>query len=230
MITPGALQTLRTELPASGWVPTVPNGNRLQGNFSALVRTQRGSEVPSKEGEEGAALPGAARHLCRSHITTEAPPDSKMGPCWVCSVLDLYCGAGTIGLSMANKAKNIIGVEIIPEAVEDAKFNAQNNNLANAQFICGDAKDAARTLADKNIKPDVVVVDPPRKGCSEELLCIIAKDFAPEKLVYVSCDPATLARDVNILSSLGYNLLEYTPFDLFPRTSHCECCALFGRN
>ena len=146
------------------------------------------------------------------------------------TVLDLYCGAGTIGLSMANKAKNIIGVEIIPEAVEDAKFNAQNNNLANAQFICGDAKDAARTLADKNIKPDVVVVDPPRKGCSEELLCIIAKDFAPEKLVYVSCDPATLARDVNILSSLGYNLLEYTPFDLFPRTSHCECCALFGRN
>ena len=85
MTTPGALQTLRTESPASGWVPTVPNGNRLQGNSSALVHMQRGSEVPSKEGEEGAALPGAARHLCRSHVTTEAPPDSKMGPCWVCS-------------------------------------------------------------------------------------------------------------------------------------------------
>lgn len=145
------------------------------------------------------------------------------------TVLDLYCGAGTIGLSMAKSAKKIIGVEIIPEAVEDAKFNAANNNITNAEFICADAKDAARQLADKKLKPDVVIVDPPRKGCSEELLHTISNDFSPEKLVYVSCDPATLARDISILTGLGYELVEYTPFDLFPRTSHCETVAKFIR-
>lgn len=145
------------------------------------------------------------------------------------TVLDLYCGAGTIGLSMADEAKSIIGVEIIPEAIEDAKYNAANNNIKNAEFICGDAADAAKQLADKNIKPDVVIVDPPRKGCSAELLSIIANSFAPETLVYVSCDPATLARDVKILDSFGYKLIEYTPFDLFPRTSHVETAAKLQR-
>ena len=145
------------------------------------------------------------------------------------TVLDLYCGAGTIGLSMAQSAKKIIGVEIIRQAIDDARFNAENNQINNAEFICGDAKDAAKQLADKNIKPDVIVVDPPRKGCSSELLGTIANDFSPEKLVYVSCDPATLARDTNILNSFGYELKEYTPFDLFPRTSHCETVAKFTR-
>lgn len=157
--------------------------------------------------------------LLYSKAAEYAKPEGK-------TVLDLYCGAGTIGLSMAKDAKKIIGVEIIPEAVEDAKFNAANNNIENAEFICADAKDAAKQLADKKLKPDVIVVDPPRKGCSEELLYTIANDFAPERLVYVSCDPATLARDINILSGLGYTLKEYTPFDLFPRTSHCETVAL----
>ena len=145
------------------------------------------------------------------------------------TVLDLYCGAGTIGLSMAQSAKKIIGVEIIRQAIDDARFNAENNQINNAEFICGDAKDAAKQLADKNIKPDVIVVDPPRKGCSSELLGTIANDFSPEKLVYVSCDPATLARDTNILNSFGYELKEYTPFDLFPRTAHCETVAKFTR-
>ena len=157
--------------------------------------------------------------LLYSKAAEYAQPEGK-------TVLDLYCGAGTIGLSMASVAKDIIGVEIIPEAVEDAEFNAQNNSISNARFICSDASDAAKTLARENIKPDVIVVDPPRKGCSEELLYTIANDFAPERLVYVSCDPATLARDINILSGLGYTLKEYTPFDLFPRTSHCETVAL----
>lgn len=141
-------------------------------------------------------------------------------------ILDLYCGAGTIGLSMAKSASEIIGVEIIPEAVEDAKFNAQNNGIGNARFICSDAAKAAQTLAKEKTKPDVVIVDPPRKGCSSELLATIANDFSPERLVYVSCDPATLARDINILNELGYTLKEYTPFDLFPRTSHVETVAL----
>ena len=141
----------------------------------------------------------------------------------------LYCGAGTIGLSMAKDAENIIGVEIIPEAIKDAKFNAKANNIDNAEFICGDASAAAKQLSDRNIKPDVVIVDPPRKGCSEELIKTISGDFCPEKVVYVSCDPATLARDIKIFTESGYKLIEYTPVDLFPRTSHVETVALLVR-
>ncbi len=141
------------------------------------------------------------------------------------TVLDLYCGAGTIGLSMTKTAKKIIGVEIIPDAVRDAKINAEMNNIKNAEFICGDAAAAAIELAHRGEKPDVVIVDPPRKGCEESLLNTIAKDFSPERIVYVSCDPSTLARDIAVLSKLGYKLMEYTPVDMFPRTSHVECAA-----
>lgn len=146
------------------------------------------------------------------------------------NILDLYCGAGTIGLSMAKKAKKIIGVEIIPEAIEDAKFNAKENGIENAEFICGDASIAAEKLAKEKIKTDVVIVDPPRKGCTPELIETIAKEFKPQRVVYVSCDPATLARDIKIFSELGYTLLEYTPCDLFPRTSHVECVAKLQRS
>ncbi|MBE6750709.1 MAG: 23S rRNA (uracil(1939)-C(5))-methyltransferase RlmD [Ruminococcaceae bacterium] len=142
------------------------------------------------------------------------------------TVLDLYCGAGTIGLSMAKRAKKIIGVEIVPEAVEDAKFNARLGSIQNAEFICADAADAAEKLAKSGISADVVIVDPPRKGCSEELIGTIAEKFSPERVVYVSCDPATLARDMEIFSHLGYTLKEYTPVDLFPRTAHVETVAL----
>ena len=146
-----------------------------------------------------------------------------------CTVLDLYCGAGTIGLSMASKAKKIIGVEIVPDAVSDAKHNAKINNITNAEFICADAARAAAQLNEQKIKPDVVIIDPPRKGCSEELLNTIANDFDPKRLVYVSCDPATLARDVKILNDLGFKLIEATPVDLFPRTAHVETVALLSR-
>lgn len=145
------------------------------------------------------------------------------------NILDLYCGAGTIGLSMANKAKSVIGVEIIPEAIEDAKFNAQNNGIENARFICSDATAAAQLLAKEGIKPDTVIVDPPRKGCSEDLIKTVANEFKPKTVVYVSCDPATLARDLKIFEQNGYKLLEYTPFDLFPRTSHVETVALLEK-
>lgn len=144
-------------------------------------------------------------------------------------ILDLYCGAGTIGLSMAKDAESIIGVEFIPEAIKDAKFNAKANNIDNAEFICGDASAAAKQLSDRNIKPDVVIVDPPRKGCSEELIKTISGDFCPERVVYVSCDPATLARDIKIFTESGYKLIEYTPVDLFPRTSHVETVALLSQ-
>ena len=145
------------------------------------------------------------------------------------NIIDLYCGAGTIGLSMAKEAKSIIGVEIVPEAIEDAKFNAKNNNIENARFICADALSAAEQLAEEGVKADTVIVDPPRKGCAKEVIEIIANNFSPKSVVYVSCDPATLARDIKIFGELGYKLMEYTPCDLFPRTSHVECVALLRR-
>lgn len=142
------------------------------------------------------------------------------------TVLDLYCGTGTIGLTMAKKAKRIIGVEVVPQAVEDAKKNAEINGIKNAEFICGDASFAADKIKEENIKIDTVIVDPPRKGCSKELLNTLC-DISPQKIVYISCDSATLARDSKILSELGYNLTEATPVDMFPRTPHCECAAVF---
>ena len=144
-------------------------------------------------------------------------------------IIDLYCGAGTIGLSMAGKAKSVIGVEIVPQAIEDAKFNAKINEISNAEFICGDATSAASELKKRNIHPETVIVDPPRKGITPELIDTIANDFSPERVVYVSCDPATLARDIKIFTENGYELKEYTPVDLFPRTSHVECAALIVR-
>ncbi len=146
------------------------------------------------------------------------------------TVLDLYCGAGTIGLSMAKDAKEIIGVEIIPDAVEDARVNAQINGISNATFICGDAAHAATELSLQKLTPDVVIVDPPRKGCDEALLHTISNDFSPERIVYISCDCATLARDAAILENEGYKLIEYTPVDMFPSTSHVETVALLCRN
>ena len=144
-------------------------------------------------------------------------------------LLDLYCGAGTIGLTMAGQASAVIGVEAVPEAVEDAKVNARLNGIENARFICADAAEAARRLAAEGVRPDVVLVDPPRKGCSAELLNCIAQAFAPQRVVYVSCDPATLARDCKILAEHGYRLLEATPADLFPGTAHVETCCLLVR-
>ena len=148
-------------------------------------------------------------------IKEYAEPENK-------NIIDLYCGAGTIGLSLCDKAKSVTGVEIIPEATEDAKHNAKQSGISNARFICGDAKDAATALSNEGVKADVVIVDPPRKGCDKELLDTVANGFSPERIVYVSCDPATLARDIKILSSLGYTAEEYTVFDMFPRTGHCE--------
>lgn len=144
------------------------------------------------------------------------------------TVLDLYCGAGTIGLSMAKNAKEVIGVEIVPEAIEDAKINAELNGIKNTRFICGDAAQAAETLKNEGIAPDVIILDPPRKGCSSEMINT-AVQMNPERIVYVSCDPATLARDCGIFNELGYAAVKATPVDMFPRTGHCETVALLER-
>ena len=145
------------------------------------------------------------------------------------NIIDLYCGAGTIGLSMAEDAKSIIGVEIIPEAIEDAKYNAEINGIKNARFICADATDAAYQLVREGVTADTVIVDPPRKGVSAEVIKTIAHDFHPQTVVYVSCDSATLSRDIKIFGENGYRLKEYTPCDLFPRTAHVETVALLER-
>jgi 23S rRNA (uracil1939-C5)-methyltransferase len=144
------------------------------------------------------------------------------------TVLDLYCGAGTIGLSMARRAKTVIGVEIVPEAITDAKENARRNGIENARFLCADATQAAKQLLAAGVTPDVIVVDPPRKGCAPELLQSLFR-FAPERIVYISCDSATLARDVDVLQQGGYAVQAVTPFDMFPRTGHVETVALMSR-
>jgi 23S rRNA (uracil1939-C5)-methyltransferase len=150
-------------------------------------------------------------------------------------LLDMYCGVGTIGLTMANKVKSLVGVEIVAPAIEDAKKNAALNSITNARFICGDASKAADKLKKEGIKPDVIILDPPRKGCDEALINTVA-EMSPERIVYVSCDPATLARDCAVFATLGYNIAEksdvthfVTPVDMFPRTAHVETVALLTR-
>lgn len=143
-------------------------------------------------------------------------------------LVDLYCGTGTIGLSMAKDCKELIGVEIIDKAIENAKKNAKNNGITNARFICADATKAACQLEKEGIKPDVVVVDPPRKGLTPHLVETIVR-MSPQRVVYVSCDPATLARDLKQFEELEYSVKEITPVDLFPRTAHVESVALLTK-
>ena len=137
------------------------------------------------------------------------------------TVLDLYCGVGTISLVMSQAAGRVIGVEVIPQAVEDAKANARRNGITNAEFLCADAGAAALELERQGIRADVAVVDPPRKGLNADAIEALAR-MAPRRIVYVSCDPATLARDVALLKEKGFTLENAQAFDLFPRCAHVE--------
>jgi 23S rRNA (uracil1939-C5)-methyltransferase len=144
------------------------------------------------------------------------------------TVIDAYCGTGTISLFLSQKAKKVIGVEVIPAAIENAKVNAIENGINNAEFLLGEAEMVIPAMIKKGIKAEVLVVDPPRKGCAEALLVAAAK-MAPRTIVYVSCDPATLARDLRILEDLGYRTVEVQPVDMFPETAHVECCVRIER-
>ena len=144
------------------------------------------------------------------------------------TVLDLYCGIGTSTLVMARQAGRAIGAEVIPAAVEDAKANAARNEVTNAEFLCADAAQAAQTLADRGLRPDVICVDPPRKGLAPAVIDAIVQ-MAPQRLVYVSCDPATLARDVKRMEEQGYVLQRAEAVDLFPRTAHVETVCLLSK-
>ena len=144
------------------------------------------------------------------------------------TVLDLYCGIGTISLALAQRAGQVIGAEIVPEAVQDAQANAARNQVDNARFLCGDAGEAAFQLAAEGVRPQVICVDPPRKGLAPEVPEILAS-MAPERIVYVSCDPATLARDVKRFGELGYPVVKAQAVDLFPRTAHVETVVLLSK-
>lgn len=137
------------------------------------------------------------------------------------SVIDAYCGIGTISLFLAQKAKNVFGVEIVPEAIEDANRNAQLNNITNAEFAVGEAEVVIPEWYKQGNQADVIVVDPPRKGCDEALLKTII-DMKPKRVVYVSCNPGTLARDLHVLEQGGYETVVVQPVDMFPHTTHVE--------
>ena len=147
------------------------------------------------------------------------------------TLLDLYCGMGTIGLSMAEQCRELIGVEIVPEAIESAKANAARMGeavAAKSRFFCADAGQAATQLAAEGLHPDIVMLDPPRKGCDEATLSAVVR-MAPRRVVYVSCNPATAARDAAWLEQNGYHAEKVQPVDLFPRTKHCETVVLLSK-
>lgn len=144
------------------------------------------------------------------------------------TVIDAYCGTGTISLYLAQKAHKVYGVEIVSPAIKDAEKNAQENNVKNAEFIVGDCTKVMPRLFNQGIRPDVIVVDPPRAGCTEVVLKTFA-NMQPNRIVYVSCNPATLARDLEILDKLGYKTEKVQPVDMFIASSHVESVALMTK-
>lgn len=144
------------------------------------------------------------------------------------TVIDAYCGVGTISLFLAQRAKRVYGVEIVPEAVQDARSNAELNGIANAEFEAGKAEEVIPAWRERGIRPDVIVVDPPRSGCDAALLDTIVA-MRPQRVVYVSCNPSTLARDLRVLEDGGFCTVEVQPVDMFPWTAHVECCVSLVR-
>ena len=144
------------------------------------------------------------------------------------TVLDLYCGVGTITLALSDHAKRVLGAEIVPEAIDDARENAVRNGVKNAEFFCGDASDVAKKLAQEHLRPDVITVDPPRKGLAPDVVESIAA-MQPERVVYVSCDSATMARDVKHFADLGYTAARAAAVDMFPRADHIETVCLLSK-
>ena len=144
------------------------------------------------------------------------------------TVLDIYCGIGTITLSAARKAKTAMGIEIVEKAIENAKENAKRNGIKNAGFYCGKAEELVPELTENGANPDIVILDPPRKGSDERTLTAIVKAM-PKKIVYISCNPATLARDLKFLKELGYNVKKVAAVDMFPHTAHIETVVLMSR-
>ncbi len=171
---------------------------------------------------------GAAELLYKKAHELAAPTSKD-------SLLDLYCGAGSIGLSMANDARELIGIEIIDSAVICARLNAKENGIENAHFFSGDAKYTERMLYDaeaslgRKINPDIIILDPPRAGCAKELISFVSS-LNSQRIVYISCNPATLARDIAIFRELGFDTSAVHTFDLFPLTGHVESVCLLSKS
>lgn len=144
------------------------------------------------------------------------------------TVVDAYCGIGTISLFLAQKAKKVIGIEVVPQAIQDAKRNAELNDITNTEFYVGESEVVMPKLYQEGLRADVIVVDPPRKGCDEAFLETVAA-MEPNRIVYVSCNPSTLARDLKFLDEKGYKTVEVQPVDMFPMTYHVECVVLMSR-
>ena len=144
------------------------------------------------------------------------------------TVLDLYCGVGTISMFLAQRAKHVTGIEIVPQAIRDARKNAALNGIANIEFVCSDAADYAKKLCEQGAHPDVIVVDPPRKGCDAQTIDSMVM-MQPKRIVYVSCDPGTLARDLKLLEEKGYRTEIVQPLDMFPFTHHVESVVLLTK-
>ncbi|MEX1377823.1 MAG: 23S rRNA (uracil(1939)-C(5))-methyltransferase RlmD [Eubacteriales bacterium] len=144
------------------------------------------------------------------------------------TIFDLYCGVGTIGMYVAKDAKKVYGIESVVDAVEDAQKNAKRNNVRNIEFLKGDCEKMLPSLLNSEIYPDVAIIDPPRKGCSNKFLDVLSKTEC-KRIVYVSCNPATLARDAKILSDRGYNVEKIQPVDMFPHTYHVECVCFLSK-
>lgn len=145
------------------------------------------------------------------------------------TVIDAYCGIGTISLFLAQRAKRVLGVEIVEEAIADARRNAELNGITNAEFAVGAAEEVIPQWKERGLTPDVIVVDPPRKGCDPALLDTMLA-MRPDRIVYVSCNPSTLARDLRVLADGGYTVAEVQPVDMFPQTVHVESVALLVRD
>ena len=182
-----------------------------QGDFSFLVSPQSFLQVN----------PAQTRVLYEEAIRLLNPKPNE-------TVTDVYCGIGTISLAIAKHAGRVIGIECVPEAIEDAGRNAANNGVNNAEFLCGLAEEILPRLVKDGMRPDAIVIDPPRKGCEPEVLSAIAQSGV-KRLVYVSCNPATLARDAKILAAYGFQIAHVQPVDMFPHTHHVESVALITR-
>ena len=165
--------------------------------------------------------PPQAERLYRKALEYAAPGSGDLA-------FDLYCGAGTISLCLSRQAGKVIGAEIVPEAIENAKSNAALNGITNAEFLCADAGEAAKMLSERGLRPKVIVVDPPRKGMQEDAIAAVAS-MTPERIVYVSCEPSTLARDILRFEARGYALQAAEAYDLFPRTKHVETVVRLSR-
>ena len=229
--TPELVAAIREACPET--VGVILNVNRSQGNTvlagdfytlwgaDTLSDTLCGSRFALSPRSFYQVNPAQAERLYDLAVAYAAPEGRGL-------VLDLYCGAGTISLRLARGAERVIGAEIVPQAVENARENAARNGVENVEFLCADAGEAAQELLRRGERPDAVVLDPPREGLSETVIRAVV-GMAPERVVYVSCDPATQARDLKLLAALGYAPQEAVAVDMFPRTPHVETVVLMSK-